>query len=715
MVENGLLLARDGVAGIFVAAVWSWILRRLWHLTRLWFPNDSIELRGAATILVIWALLSATSTLLIGCLNGWLLHILIGAEVGMTALWFQRRDRGGMEKSTVSGARYDVYRWRNAVVIALLALWATHVSVFGICDLPRDWDSLAYHMPIVDHWIQTGNLWNQSCAFWYVPGNNELWAYLIVAPFSGDFCINLNNVPTVLLFGFSLLAWGRELGMPNGVNAMLLVSISVTQPVWRQSISAENDVAVAALAIASVLFATRFLAQSALTDLLFFGMAVGLLGGIKYYALGYMGILVLIPVGIQFLTGSQTLQKRVGDVIRLLVVAGLGFLICGSVWYWRNWWFTGTPLYPKGILGMPDAWSEMRPGSNLSTLRQGADFDIWKTLIACWLKQAGPLPTFAMLFAPLTIIGVWNSRMRRTRLSLRFLSLCLLGSIAVYYVTPNVIETKLGTRNMLQLQYHPIRFGMVPMCFSLVGVACVWTDWIRSSSRKLRIISRIAATVAIGMIFSQVIWHTMPILGWMQGCEVFNANLWSPSTKSFSAAEFLLIVANVALVGMLVSDFLSSRNALAKWWPTLFICMANCISTMGLSHAWHTRFTKFYERRFHSQVLEQVAAHMSTTPTETLLACDYLYYPLLGSHRQFQVIRPLWVPDKDRFLEFVRDHRVRYVLARNQDVHWQSLYQAIPTWADESPEVFIEVWRDPTFRLWSVRESRSAQPAIRLR
>lgn len=57
-------------------------------------------------------------------------------------------------------------------------------------------------------------------------------------------------------------------------------------------------------------------------------------------------------------------------------------------------------------------------------------------------------------------------------------------SAIVYCITPNVIETKLGTMNMLVSQYHPVRFGLSFFTIAIIGAAVVSSDLVRWLSTR---------------------------------------------------------------------------------------------------------------------------------------------------------------------------------------------------------------------------------------
>ncbi len=156
-------------------------------------------------------------------------------------------------------------RWSEVGAVGPKALWAAlaalavaFVVVEAVLQFPTDWDSLAYHIPLVDHWLREGTLYVPDCAFWYVPGNNELWALWSVAPFSGDFLVSLNNLPAAVLLAVAAVQLGSVLGLSRAWRHLFALAVVFTVPMRRQLVSNENDIAVAALFLAALAEAARY-------------------------------------------------------------------------------------------------------------------------------------------------------------------------------------------------------------------------------------------------------------------------------------------------------------------------------------------------------------------------------------------------------------------------------------------------------------------------
>ena len=43
---------------------------------------------------------------------------------------------------------------RRALWLFLLVFWVCHVVRNGLLEFPKDFDTLMYHLPLIDHWFQ---------------------------------------------------------------------------------------------------------------------------------------------------------------------------------------------------------------------------------------------------------------------------------------------------------------------------------------------------------------------------------------------------------------------------------------------------------------------------------------------------------------------------------------------------------------------------------
>ena len=213
--------------------------------------------------------------------------------------WRRSQDsHGGLRscspKATPAGNRWvdrssSRTGWAWALAwLAVLTFAVVHSIMRGVLMLPDDWDTLMYHLPLVNHGCPRGAV--PDASHWSNPGNNEILALWMVAPFSGDFSAALNNLPAVALLGFATVGLGAGVGLSRPFRHLAGMAVIGNSIVLHQLTNADNDVASAALLVACASYGVRFSRWGRAADLLLYAIALGLLAGVKYYSLGYAGM-----------------------------------------------------------------------------------------------------------------------------------------------------------------------------------------------------------------------------------------------------------------------------------------------------------------------------------------------------------------------------------------------------------------------------------------
>ena len=102
-----------------------------------------------------------------------------------------------------------------------------------------------------------------------------------------------------------------------------------------------NDVPAVAFFLAGIWYGFRFVDEPGRPTLGLLAASLGLLGGVKYYALGYVGLA-------GFVICAMVLRRRGRrPAVRVAVALAAGFLLLSGYWYVRNLIMTGTPLFPR--------------------------------------------------------------------------------------------------------------------------------------------------------------------------------------------------------------------------------------------------------------------------------------------------------------------------------------------------------------------------------
>lgn len=611
--------------------------------------------------------------------------------------------------------------WVCRAWIVLVAIGLAQIVQYSILTLPFDWDTLAYHLPLVDSWIQTGSITSDRVAYWYVPGNNELLALWFAGLFSGDYWSQLNNVPIVFLLVHSTIGVLIHFGVNQWGRLASVVGMLGCTPVLRQITSVENDVAVGALLVAGALFAVSAVSEESSRSryICLVAIVVGLLAGIKYYALGYAIILTLAIVMAMF---AQRRDWR--SAIWVANVSFAGFSTLGAPWYVRNWILGGTPLYPKGfsLLGMSDPWADVRPELAKSCLLFASNWEVTRLLGWAWFVQGGLWLTVSILsLIPLAgamiVLGGRVRRRSRQEIELLCLGLIGLGSLCVYLLTPNVIETQLGSRNMLLMQYHSVRFGfaMSAIASVILGIAvqrCIVrlrdgehlsrVRWQQALVRTCRV--SVAGTVAVAACTS-LVWVLAPQYGLRRLLQIWNVKVWLHSSLEFSPLNWALLT--MACLFALVLT-LELRIVFPKIRLEYFVATLLLAATPIVGHRWHRLFDPHFHSLTNTRLNDKIAEH--SNGRSTICVCKYRCYPTYGSTREQHVWRPLFLHSPGSFDEQLKLRRVSLVVVPTNDRHWSSAYEHACGWLEsELAERFELVGKTGELRLFKLRQQVSAE------
>ncbi len=350
-------------------------------------------------------------------------------------------------------------------------------------------------------------------------------------------------------------------------------------------------------------------------------------------------------------------RKKPPQLITVAATAAAAILLLGSAWYVRNFWVTGTPVYPLGFSEETDLWGTMRPQSFTSTLLGCGRPVVWGMLLDAILSQAGPCQLFAVLLLPTVLIwlafsvlgGPFLSGSPRTSVQDRLVvAVVLVLSFCVYIVTPNTVETARGAMNMIRSQYHPIRFGLSFFSVALLALAIALDDRTRALSGPVENSSGQADTGRLRprrwLATSLVLLAGLAVL-WQAHRTA--QPIWSPDVLLLTI-DVLLVTAIAVLFWWLRDEAFFRRGGVVLAMPAVG-CLAWGISVRA--DRWHREFPAFYDARYRTDAFTTLTSY--DPQRERIAVFDYRYYPFLGSRRQYNVCRPLWIPTPERLLEYV--------------------------------------------------------------
>jgi hypothetical protein len=247
---------------------------------------------------------------------------------------------------------------RNEVLILGAIAFAGFVLLERLMTQPIiNFDSLAYHLPAMARWIQTGTFsvleQFQADVGWY-PYGWEVLCTLLMLPFQEDFLVALPNLFAWSILGLSVYRLARTAGALR-IYSMAAACLVLTMPLLMQHINTIHvDVPFAAFFMSGLYFLVSFHQRRTVVDFVLFLTSVGVLLGIKTSAIVYtallFAILILLEVQAWLRHGSGRKEQSrfpffVDRWATALSVAGvLCFLLIGTFWYVRNWIAMGNPL-----------------------------------------------------------------------------------------------------------------------------------------------------------------------------------------------------------------------------------------------------------------------------------------------------------------------------------------------------------------------------------
>ncbi|QDT98566.1 hypothetical protein [Gimesia aquarii] len=664
--------------GAFVGGLWSAInvllLSRIWKLSGWMFPHDEIWRRVGSTIVLMWAWISLVVAVLapFSSLNGQTL-IAVNLIVLLLVFVFGQTIKNQPHLLTTSVIDHTSATEgfvRNLLLLLLALIFLSEVLPQSMINFPSDWDTLMYHLPLINEWLQTNSLSAPGSPVWYNPGNYELLGLWIVAPFSGDFWIPLAGlIPPILLVSATCSAC-QEFGMRRTTTVSIVLAIAGTHCVFGQLHSCENDIAVAALFAFAVAFGFRWSRTCSFADALLTACAVGLLCGVKYYALGYTALSSILIVTTMFIRQGVRRATQAGLTLLLGV-----FLISGH-WYLRNYLTTGTPLYPLGYNSQTNALAELRPNTFTSTLLGGWDPTHLSQCIESIWMYGGYVQVLAVCLIPFLLawmiagtIIARQEKASRIRLNYLCMLLAVVGSLLVFAVTPFLVDPKDPTR--IAAQVRVMRFGQCPLWVLTLCLGLICDDIFRIPTTKYA-------------SYSSYLWglKSIPrlsifVLSIIQFCLAFVIE----ASQSIFISVLLLV--DLAILWACLHYFGAGTNVLKKarnWSFILIVLIVGSASSYNATR-WHHGFSQFYDDFLDVRFFTQIETRELKPKINRIMVLHYRVYPFYGSQRQFRVHRPTLITTRDDFLTALKSFQPDLIFVHPHDPHKYGRYKNAGFWA----------------------------------
>jgi hypothetical protein len=607
-----------------------------WRWSRWWHPFDSVMARIGHAILLAWALITAVGTGLglVGLLGGetFLASVFVVTGIGYCLL---PRPHAGH-----SPFHIELNHWSLSWLL-VGSLMIGHAVMRGIFTFPSLWDTLGYHLPLVDAWLQAQSLYAPDNSHWSVPGNLELFGVWFVAPFSGDFWIGLTNIPVTALLLLSTYQLGRAIELEETWAQFAALATAGNAIVWAQLISLENDVATAALFVACLFYSLRYARRGEPGDLLFAGIAVGLLTGVKFYAPGYAAVATAAAFA------WAKIHRR--PLHPILIIWTTAIFLLGAYWYLRNSAITGSPLFPMMMSGHEVVISEDRAGAWRSSFLGNGNLHVILYGLHAAFLAGGPCVVAIILLFPLALMAGIGTMMFKNRSETIVCLATVLAAVAVFLITPNAVEAIAGTLD--QLLYEPrtaVRYALSVQPLITILVAMFLQRWGGSGPR-------IIATAVIVAQYAFVLVNperglTSDVSGGMQ----------------VRFPETYLVAGNLLLVGAILyflrQDYPALVGRMIRLAPWAGV-LGFAIATHAVSQRWHADFVSHYDGMFQDTALSNLGA--SVPAGAKVCVMDARPYPFFGDARQYRVCQPVRLPSADALFAFLDERDIDYLVIRS--------------------------------------------------
>ncbi len=217
----------------------------------------------------------------------------------------------------------------------------------ALFQIPLEYDSLAYHLPFIAKWIQTGSIWEPyysafSGPIGFYPSNFELFELWAMLPFHSDWLVNLVNLPIFFLFALAMYSVCRKLkiSIPLSMGAVALF-LFMPQTFRQMGVPLVDIFFCYGFAMA-LYFLAEYYETRRHADFFLLGAALGIFIGTKYLGVPYAVPILLAGFFLMLFQKKNPLTHHFPSII----LGSLGIILGGGFWYFRNWMITGNPLFP---------------------------------------------------------------------------------------------------------------------------------------------------------------------------------------------------------------------------------------------------------------------------------------------------------------------------------------------------------------------------------
>jgi Dolichyl-phosphate-mannose-protein mannosyltransferase len=216
-------------------------------------------------------------------------------------------------------------------------------------------DVLAFHLPGVIRFIQTGTIWQTTQyltgqAQGNYPQFGDLLLLAVVLPWHSVAFIRFVDPLLLALAAVSIYGISRELQVRPATSALIACAVLSIRPALGTAlVDVLTDPAFLATFSAGVLFLLRHWRTRRRSELVLAGLALGIALGTKWYGLTEIPALIAVWI----VAGALARRARREVALDAGVLIGV-IALAGGIWMLRNLILTGNPVfdYPVRLLGL---------------------------------------------------------------------------------------------------------------------------------------------------------------------------------------------------------------------------------------------------------------------------------------------------------------------------------------------------------------------------
>lgn len=244
------------------------------------------------------------------------------------------------------------------IILVLIILLVT-----ALFTPPNNWDSMTYHLPRVENWLQNKSVFglvSQIDRQVWMPKWTEMLLLLPASLASSDHILNLVQFTSLIIILFLLFSFARSLHLTY-LQALLPVYLVLAFPTFLlESVTTKNDVIAALIVLVSVLTFLNLLQEpNSSYSKLRFSAALALCCGAKGTTL------ILVPI--LFILAIYYLLKK-GDLTKSFIMVSFpSILLNGQNWL-ENYRLYSSPLSPKVAPEFNPLITDLNPFSFVSNI-----------------------------------------------------------------------------------------------------------------------------------------------------------------------------------------------------------------------------------------------------------------------------------------------------------------------------------------------------------